>query len=361
MSKPTPPGYPDAPDLSVSDNLHVLALSGLSPAVVTETLDALLREGARIGSLTVLTTGRGRRLLKGWLHPPQGFLWQFFQAWADRQEPPPCRIVGLVGGEAAEVDDIASEFDHHVMVETINRVLAAMTGPNDPPVCASIAGGRKTMGAALTIAMCLHGRPCDRLTHVLVPSEVEDGLAFFFPPRDHAKSPVRLVDMPFPRLRLLMPEGRRLRPMPELISALQGAVDRRSVLVLEARTRILRLEGGASLTLPPLQWAVYALLAATATAECQGIGPRDFDLERLLLFYRDAGAEENAVSALRGRLLRDDPAPWLVEQIARLKAALMSGLGPSVSDAFGIVRLGRRPTSRYKLAAPADRIRGASR
>ena len=54
----------------------------------------------------------------------------------------------------------------------------------DATLIASIAGGRKTMGALLYGCMTLLGRETDRLTHVLVHEPFETGVSlnFIFPP-----------------------------------------------------------------------------------------------------------------------------------------------------------------------------------
>jgi CRISPR-associated protein (TIGR02584 family) len=58
----------------------------------------------------------------------------------------------------------------------------ALTRDPESAVFFSIAGGRKSMGACLTIAAQLYRRPQDRLYHVLVSPEFESCRDFFYPP-----------------------------------------------------------------------------------------------------------------------------------------------------------------------------------
>src|SRR5262249_35100828 len=60
----------------------------------------------------------------------------------------------------------------------------SLTSDPQSRIYASMAGGRKTMGLYLGLALQFYGRPQDRLTHVLVsPPALENHPDFFYPPR----------------------------------------------------------------------------------------------------------------------------------------------------------------------------------
>src|SRR5205814_2260370 len=81
--------------------------------------------------------------------------------------------------------------------EMILDEVRRFTSNDDTRLIASIAGGRKTMGALLHAAMSLLGRRQDRLTHVLVNEPFDHpGLRpkFFFPGQPGTRHELRLPD-----------------------------------------------------------------------------------------------------------------------------------------------------------------------
>ena len=172
-----------------------------------------------------------------------------------------------------------NEADSQAAGDFIMEQVRRFTADDQPPLHASRAGGRKTMGYLLGAAMILFGRPGDRLSHVLVqPSELESS-DFFFPPPKGASIPVvgamgrtkvkrsevriDLVELPFPRLRLFQDEP-DLQPkqFSELVQRLEtrlnAALEPR--LEIDWKRRSVRC-AGVGVHLPPLQLGIYGLLA----------------------------------------------------------------------------------------------------
>jgi CRISPR-associated protein (TIGR02584 family) len=126
-------------------------------------------------------------------------------------------------GRSFPLEDIRTPADNETAADFILDEVRTITANADTTLIASLAGGRKTMGALLYAALSLLGRPQDRLTHVLVSEPFEDsGLTprFYFPaqpetlhqhPRTggvHKSDAARvwLADVPFVRLRELFPK-----------------------------------------------------------------------------------------------------------------------------------------------------------
>jgi CRISPR-associated protein (TIGR02584 family) len=202
----------------------LLAVSGMSPQIVTETLYALTV--AEIDQpfmpteihLISTSTGKNRAVLE-LLHPETG---KFYQL---------CKDYGLEGiAFSAEqiyvipdkhgvlLDDIKTPEENEAAADFITQKVNELTRDNDSALHVSIAGGRKTMGYYLGYALSLFGRSQDCLSHVLVTPNYENLPEFFYPtpashvihdrdknPLDTKAAEVILASIPFVRLRTGLP------------------------------------------------------------------------------------------------------------------------------------------------------------
>ncbi|HYT61838.1 MAG TPA: CRISPR-associated ring nuclease Csm6 [Haliangiales bacterium] len=248
-SRPPEGGTPNA---SHSEKI-LLAVTGMSPAVLTETVWALAQEKppAIPDRVIVLTTLPGKARIEGELFKPSAdygnlSVWQSLRRAVlgpDFENDARLNLdeVRLIArrdsklGRSFPLEDIRTPADNEVAADFILEELRKLTENADTQIIASLAGGRKTMGALLYAALSLLGRARDRLTHVLVSEPFEDpGLTprFYFPaqpetlhqhPRTggiHRGDAARLwlADVPFVRLRELFP--RQLGRYPGKFSAL---------------------------------------------------------------------------------------------------------------------------------------------
>lgn len=170
---------------------HVIAvcLAGFSPAVVTETLYALaVRRRPRIipKKIVILTTedaypgvmstlpgknGAIRRMAAEYRLPEGALLCDFSD------------VMVLRSRSGRPLQDIRSSEDSREAGEAIAELLHRLHSDANVHLHCSIAGGRKTMGALLALALQLCARPGDRLYHVLVNEPFERIPEFFYPPR----------------------------------------------------------------------------------------------------------------------------------------------------------------------------------
>ena len=226
----------------------LLAVTGMSPAILTETVWALARENPPVipARIVVITTLPGKDRIEEELFKPSPdyghrTVWQALRdavfALAgdalDISRPPFDELmildeIRLIAsrdaklGRAFPVEDIRTPADNEIAADFILDEVRKITANADTALVASLAGGRKTMGALLYAALSLLGRPQDRLTHVLVSEPFEDpGLKprFYFPAQPetlhqhrtggvHKSDAARiwLADVPFVRLRELFPK-----------------------------------------------------------------------------------------------------------------------------------------------------------
>ncbi|MBL9176717.1 MAG: TIGR02584 family CRISPR-associated protein [Verrucomicrobiaceae bacterium] len=228
----------------------LIAVTGLSPAIVTETLWALAQEKPRIlpARVVFITTlvGAGK-IQEQLLTPLPAFdgqtAWQALRAKLKAKEheliAEAPRVIGQANKKTGTFDalpDIQTPEQNTLAAAFILEEVRRVVENPDTPLIASIAGGRKTMGALLHAAVTLIGREDDRLTHVLVDAPYETMPGFYFPGqpgpalkdrdgKEHppAKARVHLADVPFVPLRNRFKE---LDDMPGSFDALRRKFSR---------------------------------------------------------------------------------------------------------------------------------------
>jgi CRISPR-associated protein (TIGR02584 family) len=275
----------------------LLAVTGLSPQIVTETLYALAveRQPPWVPTeIRIITTGRGalevqRTLLSadpGWFH----------RLRADYRLPAIAfggdNIHVITGPQGEPLDDILAEADNAAVADFITEQVRTLTTDPDTSLHVSIAGGRKTMGFYLGYALSLFGRAQDRLSHVLVSPPFELFPEFFYPaPQtrfvrdrdgrtlDAREARVHLGDIPFVRLREGLPErilqGRAR--FSEAVAEAQKALPP-VALSLDPATRTVTA-GGEAVPLKPAEFAFYLMLAERRRRNLPGAHWSDKDLQ----------------------------------------------------------------------------------
>ena len=280
----------------------LVAVTGLSPQIVTETLFALAvghRRDQYVDpdppqpllvptKIQLITTEEGaRRARCALLHPERGW---FHRLCSDYDLPAiefgPEHIIVLRDEAGQPLDDIRSGKDNTSAADAITKVVRDLTSDPHSALHVSIAGGRKTMGFHLGYALSLLGRDQDRLSHVLVSPPYESNPEFYYPPPksrliqdregqdgqsyDARDARVTLADIPFVRLR----DGLD----PDLLAgtvSFSAAVKeaQRAVppvkLILDPDTCTVTA-GGERFELKPSRFALYWLLAEGLRGPARG-------------------------------------------------------------------------------------------
>lgn len=85
--------------------------------------------------------------------------------------------------EGNEIEDLRTGDDNLRAADFMLSQLRQYTEDSETELHVSIAGGRKTMSALLFSCMTLLGRECDKVYHVLLPQDLEQGATpeFFYP------------------------------------------------------------------------------------------------------------------------------------------------------------------------------------
>ena len=171
----------------------LIAGMGTSPAVLTETVWALAHQKKPVvpDEIVVLTTKSGKDALRTAVMSGAPSVWERLKA-ALRKEK--IAIDGkLVFGDTSirvipdengnEAGDLRTGTDNLRAADFMLGEIRKYTEDTETTILCSIAGRRKTMSALLFSCMTLLGREQDKVYHVLLPPDLEQGVEppFFFP------------------------------------------------------------------------------------------------------------------------------------------------------------------------------------
>ncbi len=366
----------------------LVALAGLTPQVVTETLYGMWRSGVVPSEIHVLTTLPGRvKVLEGLLDARRGAFYRFCADYgvdhrAIRFDADTVHVFHGRGGEPLE--DIRTASDNAAVADQIVDLVRRLASDGGVRIHASLAGGRKTMTFYLGYALSLFGRPGDRLTHVLVSPDFENHPEFYYPPRSPvelrtdagkrvstAEARVDLVEIPFVRLGELVPAR-------VLTGEGFAEVVARAEQELLARCEPLRLEvapaqqelrhGPAVCRLSPQGFAVYLHLVLATGREGGFLSFPDLIGEDLVeaVWREDArriglsGPEARACYEAVERLAEAKKGyENFVALVSKINRAIRAAFPPRVADAAEVRRRGRRPVG-YGVEIGPDQLRAVT-
>lgn len=357
----------------------LLAVTGLSPQVVTETLYALATDKTDPfipTEIHLVTTREGKqRADLSLLSTDPGWFLRICRDYSMREiafSEDHIHVVKKPDG--TELDDIRSVEDNERAADFITEIVREWTADAESALHVSIAGGRKTLGYYLGYALSLYGRPQDQLSHVLVSEPFESSWDFFYPTpyskvittrdnklADTAQAQVTLAEIPFVRLREGLPRdllagGARFS---EVVTEAQKALPPLS-LVLDSATRQVAA-GGETFILRPAEFAFYWMCAARAQSGRPGVHWSDDGIAEELLGYYGrlanpaSGDYERAAQAYRRGLTKEnfDPAK------AHVHKAIRGALGERRAAPYLLHHLEPIPRTRYHrqgLTLPASTI-----
>ncbi len=166
----------------------LLAVVGLSPQVITETLYAIFKSGKDIHEIIVITTDQGKKAIFSRLIA--GKDGSFFKFLKEYDIPANSILFNhdsihvICDEHGNSIQDLTTEDENRYLLKLCLEITFNLTSRSDTSIFFSVAGGRKTMSSCLTLAAQLYGRPRDRLCHVLVSPEFESNSNFYYPPKN---------------------------------------------------------------------------------------------------------------------------------------------------------------------------------
>ncbi|MGK9451819.1 CRISPR-associated ring nuclease Csm6 [Acidithiobacillus caldus] len=350
----------------------LLAVTGMSPQIVTETLWALaVRQDPLFvpTEIHVVTTSEGaERVRLQLLAQESGY---FHRLRADYRLPEIAfgeEHIHIIANDAGPLSDIRTPADNEAAADYLTTLVQSLTQDPNAALHVSLAGGRKTMGYYLGYALSLFGRPQDRLSHVLVSEGYESSPLFFYPtpaqqiiyvgpqqrPLDTAKAEIDLAVIPFVRLREDLPpkylhEGLRFS---DVIGAANRALQEPLLEIDLAQGAVFA--DGQLITQNPLQVALCWWLAEAAQSGEPAVDwtepvAADAFLSRLRRLVPEMSSEyEKAEEALAWR--RGDPVEnkgYFAPLRTRTGNAFETVLGPSAASRYAIRQLGQRGREQF--------------
>lgn len=355
----------------------LLAVTGLTPQIVTETLFALAvaRSDPWLPTeIRLITTAEGaERARLALLDPKAGQFHALCREYGlSGVAFPPENILAIRDAGGQPLADIRTPEDNTLAADALLAEVRMLCADENCALHVSIAGGRKTMGFFLGYALSLFGRPQDRLSHVLVNEPFESLRDFYFPPaaprllHTHDGRPIHtadarvmLAEIPFVRLRDGLPREALSRgtPFAALVAAAQEAVDP-PALHFDFRKLEVRC-GLRPLRLPPALFAWYAFLA-----ECRakGLGEngyvRDSDLDPepyLKIYARVVGRDHPSLEAARKAMKNGLESSQFEQKRTKINRALDGALSLAAAP-YKVKTQGKRPHTRYGIDLPPQRI-----
>lgn len=367
----------------------LLAVSGLSPQVITETIYALHMQGRAPDVIRILTTREGKSAIHAnLLSPTDGHYYRLLKDYGIPVESIDFSVRHLhvpTDQFGTEYDDIAGEEENERFLTLCMEHAFEATRDPDTEVYFSIAGGRKTMGACLAVAAQCYARPQDRIFHVLVTPEFESNRDFYYPPQfsvplvltDHkTRTPytketryaqVTLIPLPFFSIRDRLTDNHLKQADTPASLMLSLVREKRGELIIDLKGRKITWKG-RELDMMPARLAIYVFFAfLKKEADCHGRAcpgcescavtvksVLDSNIAELyrkhLAPYRDHdGMSDSGIQGLTAENFNS--------YRNKINRDMENAFGPTEARHLQISSHGKRPGVRYGIPLESERIR----
>lgn len=255
----------------------LLAIMGVSPQVLTETLYAIHMQGKPFpDEVYLITSVNAKAKAVEWLFE-KGKIEQLKVHYGLPDFKFSLSNILLMEHDDGEaVFDGREEGDQQSIADSITRIVAKFTSDESCRIHASIAGGRKTMAFYMGYAMSIFGRDQDILSHVFVSKDFEFSDQFFFPtlndnyiakgdiPLNTKDAKVTLAEIPFVRMRNMVDQGFinqvKCNSFSKSIELLNAYKNKKITVEVVTHKKCL-LVNSIQIKLPPKELAFYLWLS----------------------------------------------------------------------------------------------------
>ena len=114
---------------------YLVAASGMSPQVITETLYALHMEGRMVDGIRIITTKEGKREINAnLLNQEDGHYYRFCRDYGinpDTIDFQPKHIIAVKGEHGMELDDISTDEENEAFLRACMETAFELTGLTD--------------------------------------------------------------------------------------------------------------------------------------------------------------------------------------------------------------------------------------
>jgi len=366
----------------------LLAVTGLNPQVITETLYVLHQNGLNVHAIHVITTRDGKeRIFSGLLAGKTGYYFRYLEEYGIESSAIDFghnNIHVITDEHGIEISDIANEADNERVLRKCLELTFQLTAAPESAVFFSVAGGRKTMSACLTLAAQMYGRPQDRLYHVLISPEFESSRDFYYPPkksvpvelRDSRGQPffkesryadVNLIHIPFVSIRQQLTAEYLKEPTDPgtlMLSLLREEAKRLTVNLISGKIIYKALEQD----LMPARLALYAFFALQKK-NCKIDSETCGSCDECFIDVQTLFKKQKEITELYRKICGTRPVDEMSDTgIAHLsaenfnmykgkiKADVLERFGPYAIKDLEIASTGTRPNTRYGLRLDKSKI-----
>jgi CRISPR-associated protein, NE0113 family len=363
----------------------LLSVTGMSPAVVTETLYALVTEKGFIPTeIQVITTEQGKNKLleallgiEGGRKERKGALQEFIEDYGEKYGFSSIHFdescIHIITDECGQnLPDIRTPEENEHAANSIVQLVGNLCQDEEMQLHVSIAGGRKTMGFFMGYALSLYGREQDSLSHVLVDSQYESLTSFYYPkPYPHlinkndgtqidAKDgKVMLAEIPWVRLGLGVPEDLKQQTISysDSVKNAQALLDMPSLTFLSPMEERGVMFGTKLLKLAPRG---YALLLSLVLAKKQGwnVGTGNREEARTIATYLNIYSQMKNDVEMESRLKgeNNDLKNVLSESRTDINKKVMANFSLGKGARSDYIPSSNRKTGNYELNINLDNI-----
>lgn len=168
-------------------NRNILFLvTGMSPQIITETVWALACDPNKTDKwipdeIHVLSTEDGLNQIRATLFDEQVFAKLKSDYPVLTHTKFDKESLHVFSKDGIALKDLKTPADNELAADMICQKVREFTQDDNVNLHVSIAGGRKTMGFYAGYALSLYGRSQDRMSHVLVDSDYESAIGFYYP------------------------------------------------------------------------------------------------------------------------------------------------------------------------------------
>ncbi|WP_044469517.1 CRISPR-associated ring nuclease Csm6 [Mannheimia massilioguelmaensis] len=340
----------------------LLSVTGMSPAVVTETLYALVTEKGFIpDEIRVITTLQGKNQvlktlcgIEGGRKEKKGALEEFIADYGKQYGISHIHFdescIEIIRDEQGnQLADIRSPDENNLAADQIVSLVGKLCQDPHTQLHVSIAGGRKTMGFFMGYALSLYGREQDSLSHVLVSAEFENLPSFYYPkPYPHKimndrsgeefdaqNAKVMLAEIPWVRLGL----GISDELLSGKISYSDSVAKAQQILAKPSLTFLSPIDdqkvrfGNTEIKLSPKE---YSFLLSLVIAKQQNIAYSLFSQEVFELYLAVYTLLKGSADSLESRVKFAKAETDFAEETKKIYSESCHHLGKKIKTAFSI-------------------------
>jgi CRISPR-associated protein (TIGR02584 family) len=254
-----------------------LAVVGTTPQVLTECLfyytHPYYEQNRYFSSIKILTTSAGRDSLKAALFGENKLseLEQELAVTSGYFQLTMQDVIVFHDENGYEMADLLKTEDNQQARAQTSEVVKALTEDPDVRLTATVAGGRKTMGALMALSFQLYGRKQDELIHIIPHEEKMNDPSWFFPAKSEVQKQELMVShVPVIRVGRYLSQDLNLS-VDDLMKRVQDSlIDLSPIQFLKIAKNTFQVNDGPCFSLQPREAALFRfLLRQRSISDCE--------------------------------------------------------------------------------------------